>query len=82
MVWIVLWFQTQAEVWRRRADSEGTSPGLTSYAYRQVSMWDKLKGLASNLFHEKHQDFSKVFGYYSIRQEFHRTLEYGPVDAA
>jgi hypothetical protein len=68
MVWIVLWFQTQAEVWRRRAQVVDLSPGFASYAYRQSSMWDKLKQLAAGLFHKVHEEFSTVFGYGSIIQ--------------
>jgi len=66
MVWLVLWFQNRADIWRHRAHSEDASTGITSCAYRQVSMWDKLKRQAVVHFYQVHKDFSCVFGYDSI----------------
>jgi len=60
MVWIVLWFQKQAEVWRHQADCVDASTGL-------ASMWHKLKHLALVHFHKVHKDLSGVFGYSSIK---------------
>jgi len=67
MVWIVLWFQKRAEVWRHQADCVDASTGLASYAYQQASMWHKLKHLALVHFHKVHKDLSGVFGYSSIK---------------
>jgi len=67
MVWIVLWFQKQAEVWRHQADCVDASTGLASYMYQQASMWHKLKHLALVHFHKVHKDLSGVFGYSSIK---------------
>ena len=67
MVWIVLWFQKWAEVWRHRADCVDTSTGLASYAYQQASMWDKLKHLALVHFYKVHKNFSGVFVFFSIK---------------
>jgi len=67
MVWIILWFQKQAEVWRHWADCVDASTGLASYAYWQASMWHKLKHLALVHFHKVHKDLSGVFGYSSIK---------------
>jgi hypothetical protein len=68
MVWIVLWFQARAELWRQRAENTEESTGLASYAYRQAAMWDKLKRLAVIHFGNVHKDFPSVFGYSSIKQ--------------
>ena len=68
MVWIVLWFQTRARIWKDRAGSGPASPCLASYAYRQAATWDKLKRLASGHFHEVHKGFSKVYGYGTIER--------------
>ena len=66
MVWIVLWFQTRSELWKQRAQSEDMPAELAPYAYRQASIWEKLKHLAAVRFHTVHKDFSMTFGYGNI----------------
>lgn len=69
MLWIVLWFQTRADHWIKRAQNIELSTGLLPYAHRQAAMWERLKKLAIILFSKVYPDLSTVFGYRMIKQE-------------
>jgi hypothetical protein len=71
MLWVTLWFQHRAEIWRDWATSQSdvfnlVSPALKAYAYKQADNWDRLKEIAEQTFKEINTDFPLTFGYSSI----------------
>jgi hypothetical protein len=65
MVWVPLWFQYRAQEWRDRA-AQQAGPGLSAYAYRQATTWERMKQVALARFHKANPEISSVFGYDNI----------------
>lgn len=65
MVWVPLWFQQRAQEWKDRA-LQDAGPGLSAYAYRQATNWERMKKIALIMFQEANPEISKVFGYDNI----------------
>ena len=61
MVWVMLWFQNHAALWKRRAGA--SPPELAPYAYRQAANWERMKEVAHTIFMNVNNDLADVFGY-------------------
>ena len=68
MVWVILWFQHRATMWRTKASQAANvfdvqSMDLRAYAYRQADNWERLRDTASSDFHKANERFTYTFGY-------------------
>ena len=64
MVWVLLWLQHRAGIWRERA--KATSPNLAPYAHRQAANWERMKGIVHAMFTDVNENIADVFGYDKI----------------
>lgn len=62
MVWVMLWYQNRAALWKGRAKA-AVQPELAPYAHRQSDNWETMKEVAHTIFISENNDLADVFGY-------------------
>jgi hypothetical protein len=65
MIWVLLWFQNRANVWRTRA-KDSNAGRLEAYAHRQAAHWNRRKDIAFTHFRKLNPALSDIFGYEGI----------------
>lgn len=65
MVWVTRYFTHRADAWRNVATSDDLGAVGGPYAFRQAGQWDRMAGVAHDVFSDVNPDLRLVFGYSS-----------------